>query len=262
MWSLRLKPARYVLELLSLLSDIFSLQAASVGVMSVSALHFLYYYLVTRVSRVSGRCLSSVLKESSGLMFGDPSRNRGRDDDGIDDFMNRGGRSFEGGMSLENQLSMGRSTSTVNTVSMRVPVYIICGFLGAGKTTLVQHILRNRDNLKIGVVVNDIAEANVDSAVLKFTEGTTHTQQPTQQNKNNNNQQQYHINRKNKQQIHIYASGWHHWAAKRMRVLLWSRRSLRPPQRTIREYGDIKRKKKLGPTCCRVLWRCGARAYR
>jgi G3E family GTPase len=31
-------------------------------------------------------------------------------------------------------------------------VYIIAGFLGAGKTTLVQHILRNREGLKIGVV--------------------------------------------------------------------------------------------------------------
>jgi len=50
----------------------------------------------------------------------------------------------------------------------RVPCSIICGFLGAGKTTVVQHILRNRENLKVGIVVNDIAEANVDSAVLSF----------------------------------------------------------------------------------------------
>jgi len=53
---------------------------------------------------------------------------------------------------------------------VRVPVYIICGFLGAGKTTLVQHILSNREGFKIGVVVNDVAEANVDSQVLSFSE--------------------------------------------------------------------------------------------
>eukprot|EP00450_Noctiluca_scintillans_P025111 CAMPEP_0194511676 /NCGR_PEP_ID=MMETSP0253-20130528/43404_1 /TAXON_ID=2966 /ORGANISM="Noctiluca scintillans" /LENGTH=441 /DNA_ID=CAMNT_0039355029 /DNA_START=96 /DNA_END=1418 /DNA_ORIENTATION=+ len=50
----------------------------------------------------------------------------------------------------------------------RVPLTILCGFLGAGKTTLVQHILRNREGLKVGVVVNDVAEANIDSEVLSF----------------------------------------------------------------------------------------------
>lgn len=52
----------------------------------------------------------------------------------------------------------------------KVPVSILCGFLGAGKTSMVQHILRNREGLKVGVVVNDVAEANVDSQVLNFEE--------------------------------------------------------------------------------------------
>ncbi|CAK0841948.1 unnamed protein product, partial [Prorocentrum cordatum] len=47
-------------------------------------------------------------------------------------------------------------------------VTILTGFLGAGKTTLVRHILRNREGLKVGVVINDVAEANIDSEVLAF----------------------------------------------------------------------------------------------
>merc|ERR1719271_547547 len=50
----------------------------------------------------------------------------------------------------------------------KVPVTILTGFLGAGKTTLVRHILQNREGLKVGVVVNDVAEANIDSEVLAF----------------------------------------------------------------------------------------------
>merc|ERR1719162_2661443 len=50
----------------------------------------------------------------------------------------------------------------------RVPVTILCGFLGAGKTTMVRHILQNREGMKVGVVVNDMAEANIDSEVLAF----------------------------------------------------------------------------------------------
>jgi len=41
---------------------------------------------------------------------------------------------------------------------LRIPVTIISGFLGAGKTTMVQHILNNRAGLKVGVVINDVAE--------------------------------------------------------------------------------------------------------
>ena len=60
---------------------------------------------------------------------------------------------------------------------MRVPVSIICGFLGAGKTTMVQHILNNRMGLKVGVVVNDVAEVR-QASHMKLMTILTHIKQP------------------------------------------------------------------------------------
>ena len=49
----------------------------------------------------------------------------------------------------------------------KLPVTVLSGFLGAGKTTVLSHILNNRQSRKVAVIVNDMSEINIDSATVQ-----------------------------------------------------------------------------------------------
>jgi cobalamin biosynthesis protein CobW len=49
----------------------------------------------------------------------------------------------------------------------RVPCTIVTGFLGAGKTTLIRHVLQNVDGRRLAVIVNEFGDVGIDGEILK-----------------------------------------------------------------------------------------------
>jgi G3E family GTPase len=48
-----------------------------------------------------------------------------------------------------------------------IPITLLTGYLGSGKTTLVNHVLNNQKGYKVAVIVNDIGEVNIDATLIQ-----------------------------------------------------------------------------------------------
>lgn len=52
-------------------------------------------------------------------------------------------------------------------MSMRIPATVVTGFLGAGKTTLIRHLLRNARGRRLALIVNEFGEIGIDGEILR-----------------------------------------------------------------------------------------------
>ncbi len=46
------------------------------------------------------------------------------------------------------------------------PVTVLTGFLGAGKTTQLNHVLRHREGRRVAIIVSDMSEVNIEASIV------------------------------------------------------------------------------------------------
>jgi cobalamin biosynthesis protein CobW len=55
----------------------------------------------------------------------------------------------------------------MNTPLARIPCTIVTGFLGAGKTTLIRHVIANANGRRLALIVNEFGDVGIDGDILK-----------------------------------------------------------------------------------------------
>ncbi|WP_397538803.1 GTP-binding protein [Rummeliibacillus pycnus] len=62
-------------------------------------------------------------------------------------------------------------------LNRKIPVTVLSGYLGAGKTTILNHVLQNEQNLRVAVIVNDMSEINIDASLVEKGSGISRTEE-------------------------------------------------------------------------------------
>ena len=55
-------------------------------------------------------------------------------------------------------------------MNKKIPITIVTGFLGVGKTTLVHNILKNANGKRIAVLINEFGEIDIDGQLIASSE--------------------------------------------------------------------------------------------
>jgi len=70
-------------------------------------------------------------------------------------------------MTARDLANSNESNSKRDTHERRIPLVILGGFLGAGKTTVLNHLLRSAGGRRLAALVNDVGEINIDAALIR-----------------------------------------------------------------------------------------------
>ena len=52
-------------------------------------------------------------------------------------------------------------------MTTKIPATVVTGFLGAGKTSLIQHLLRTANGRRLALIINEFGDIGVDGEILK-----------------------------------------------------------------------------------------------
>jgi G3E family GTPase len=71
----------------------------------------------------------------------------------------------------DSRLFLSTTSPADSQIGSKVPITLLSGFLGAGKTVTLQHLMENTEGIKIGVIVNDVASVNIDAKLVTGSKG-------------------------------------------------------------------------------------------